>query len=768
MVRLGLASLIGLAIGGAIVVYGLYRSAEAEVQQRLSTGIWDLPGRVWSGPIEVWPGMAVEPEDLARDLQGAGYARVDHAARPGDFQLRDNTLLVLNTPQKGPGWATGSEEILITFRDGQVGSVSPKAPAVLAPTVLATLRGSDNEDRNPRALEDFPEQLRLSVLAMEDAGFYRHNGISPLGLLRAVYVNVVAGDSVQGGSTLTQQLAKNLFLSPERTYTRKARELLLALALERQLTKDELLALYLNEIYWGQAGGAAICGADQAARAYFGKPVDRVSLGEAATLAGIISSPNTYNPLRHPDRAKERRDLALDRLAAEGWLDAEDAEREKAKPLKVVSGVRGRVAPYAVDAAVDAAEAALGDAILVQEGVNLHTTINPLLQRHAERVLAESMTRLEEAYPETKGVQAALVAVRVRDGAIVALVGGRDYGESQFNRATLAARQLGSTVKPLTMLAAFERDRKLAPASTLVDEPLERTVDGKTWRPTNYDGQYVGELTVRQAIAASRNIPAVLLAEMVGAPGLQALYVDAGLENATRLPSAALGAFEGTPVQLAGAYTVFPGQGVAARPQLLRAVTDDNGKLRLNVEPFTERVASARATALATSVLQTVIAEGTGASAARFGATGALGGKTGTTDNYRDAWFAGFTPELAVAVWVGFDQGSSTGLSGAKAALPTWARFMAGTGTAGGAFKLSRDVVEAEFCVGGFEAGLCTECGTELFTRGEEPTNGCANGVMSAILDGLRGVDRKPTKPTRPDGADPEEPKARRRRRWFW
>lgn len=743
--KLSLAAIFAACVGAAVVVGVLFREAQTQVRERLASGIWETPGRVWSAPVEVWRGLTLDPEAMAKDLQSAGYARVKKATEAGDFEVSADRILVINPARSGPGWSIKAGEVAVSFASGRVSAVVPTEPAIFAPAQLAALRGDANEDRTPRAVEDFPEFLRTAVLAMEDAHFYEHRGVSPLGIARALYVNTVSGDAVQGGSTLTQQLAKNLFLSQERTLSRKANELLLALALEQELNKDEILGLYLNEIYWGQAGGAAICGADQAARAYFGKPVERLSPGESATLAGIISSPNNYSPLRHPDKAQQRRDLALDRMVAEGWLDVASAESEKAKPLVVIPGVSGRSAPYAVDAAIDGAEKSLGSGVSAEGGLSLYTSIHPPLQRLAESVVAESMTKLEAAYPNVKGVQAALVAVRVRDGAVLALVGGRDYGSSQYNRALLAARQIGSTVKPLTMLAAFDGDDRLSPAEILIDEPIERVADGKTWRPANYDGQYVGEITLRDAIAHSRNIPAVLLAERVGMSELQSRLQKLGLDGATRLPSAALGAFEATPIELAGAYTVFPGRGAFVAPWLLNLVTDDHDQVLLRHTPAPSRQASARAAYMATSVLESVISAGTGASAVDYGAKGAMGGKTGTTDEYRDAWFVGFTPEVVVAVWVGFDESRMLGLSGAKAALPTWARFIAGSGLGRGKFDMPKDVALADWCKGDFEAGVCQECVQELFTRGQEPTNGCQPGLLSGVLDQIRGVNKVPS-----------------------
>lgn len=773
----GLASALGLTLGGGVIFVALYRAALAGVQERLAADLWELPGKVWSGPVELWTGLALEPEALAKDLLGAGYARVDSVARPGDFSVTSDSLTVWTKAASGPGYTVLEQKVTVKFASGVISAISPKSAVVLPPTALASVRGDDNEERVPRKLDDFPKSLRLAVLAMEDADFYRHRGVSPLGILRALYVNVTAGDAVQGGSTLTQQLAKNLFLSQERTLQRKVKEVFYSLALEQQLTKDEILALYLNEIYWGQSGGVAICGADQASRAFFAKPIERIGIGEAATLAGIISSPNNYNPLRHPAKAKERRDLALRRLQEEGWIEPELAKKELARPLAVAAGITGRRAPYAVDAALEEVEAKLGEGRVAGEGLSVYTLIHPPLQRLAERVVSESMAKLDEAYPKAKGVQVALVAVRVKDGAILAMVGGRDYAQSPFNRATMARRQPGSTVKPLTMLVGFDQDVELSPSTTFLDEPIERTVDGKTWSPGNYDGQYVGEVTLRKAMADSRNIPAVLLSEKVGLATLQDELQDLGLSGMTRLPSAALGGFDASALEIAGAYTVFPGAGRYAAPQLVRAVTRDDASLIVENAPLVVRRASPRAAYLSTSVLQTVMSEGTGAGASKYGAKGELGGKTGTTDSYRDAWFVGFTSDLVVAVWVGFDDNHTTTLTGGKAALPTWARFIAGLGTLRGGFTRPADVVEAEICQGEILDGVCSVCVTELFSKGYEPQSGCDPSPMDLLLDRMRGVDAPDERdqPKRPDGkpdgdgpkSEPKKPKKNNRFPWW-
>jgi len=608
----------------------------------------------------------------------------------------------------------------VSFRDGRVAAVSPRRRAVFAPARLQGLRGADNEARHPVKLTELPAHVPESVLAMEDARFWTHEGVDPLGLARAIIVNAVTDRPMQGGSTLTQQLVKNLFLTQERTLERKAREAILALAIERTRTKEEILELYLNEIYLGQAGGASICGVDEAARAYFGKPARRLTVGEAATIAGIISAPNRYSPLRHPETAKVRRDVALNRMVAVGALDAAAAETEKASALEVHPGASGKQAPWVVDAAVEQVEKALGEGSLVARGVTVYTTVQPALQRLAQDVVARSIAELEAAHPSARGAQMALAAVRVRDGAVVALVGGRDYGTSQFNRALYGKRQLGSTVKPLTALMAFEADPALSPSTLLADEPIERSHDGRIWTPQNYDGRFLGEVDLRTAIATSRNIPAVHLAERVGMTSLRDGWRELGLSGATARPSSALGAFEATPLEVAGAYTVLPGRGSVARPSLVRAATDEEGALLWNEDPITLRRTSARAAWLATHVAEAVVSEGTGRKARTYGVSGAAGGKTGTTDRERDAWFAGFTTELAVVVWVGHDKGRDLGLTGGQAALPAWARFVAGAGGGGREFPRPEGLVLVEVCK----------------ATGRPPTEGCAETTEAWFTDG--------------------------------
>ena len=562
LLHLLLAVVLGLVLGGAAVVGVLYRQALGDVDALLAAGQpWASSGRVWSAPMELWPGLSLTPSELAVDLQAAGYDRVAAVSNDNQFSQAADRVEVRSAAAQGPGWKLAPVTVVVRFADGRVASLGKAKRVTLGPVELAGVRGPDAEARRPITLDQVPGHLADAVLAMEDSRFYEHEGVDPIGIARALVVNAMQGERVQGGSTLTQQVVKNLFLSQERTWERKAREALLALAMEARLDKRDILALYLNEIYLGQIGSSAVCGVDQAARAYFGHGARELTLGEAATLAGIVSAPNPNSPLRHPERALERRDLTLQRMVTAGFLSQAAADAEISRPLEVHPTGGARRAPWLVDAAVDRIEAALGPGAVVSRGVEVHTSLQPALQRLAERAIEAGGTELDMTWPDSAGAEMALVSVRVRDGAIVALVGGRSYQASQFDRAQAGRRQVGSTVKPLTALLALEADPALGPATVFDDSSIERVVNGKRWAPQNYDQTFRGPISLREAIRDSRNVPAVLLAERLGLSRLQAGLVGLGLGEASAWPSAALGAFAASPIELAGAYTVFPGGG---------------------------------------------------------------------------------------------------------------------------------------------------------------------------------------------------------------
>ncbi len=715
----------GVALGGCIAGSVLWTRATGDVASYVAEPPRTVPSVIWSAPMQVRVGQHASVPSLAGDLLAAGYERVDTVQAsgpgPGAFSVHNGRFDIWTSASSGP---VSEGRVQLTIADDRVRSASTD-PVLLRPTVLGTI-GDLESRRTEVRLADLSPWIEPALLAMEDVRFREHHGIDPVGVLRAVTRNVLGSGATQGGSTLTQQLAKNLFLTPERTLQRKVREAVFAAALETELSKDELLELYLGEVYLGQMGGLPLYGVEPAARAWFGVSAGRLELHQVATVIGVIPAPNATSPVRDPERARERRDLVLQRLHDLGHIDEAQRAQATAEPLVLVGLEPSRIrrAPYAVDAAVHRAEQALGTGALVSGGYNVHTHLQPLWQRAAEQAVADGMSELDGAYPKAAGAQVALVAVRVRDGAVVAMVGGRSYASSPFNRATSAWRQVGSTVKPLTLLEALDQ-RQVTAASRIDDQPLSRRVDGTPWTPANYDGAFLGTVTVRQAIEGSRNIPAIHLAEGVGATRLRRHLRDAGLSRATALPSAALGAFAGTPLEMAGAYTAFHG-GTAFTPQLLSHIRTGDDAEVLALAPEGHDIANADAAAVAVRVLEGVISRGTGARAAQYGVHPPAAGKTGTTDAYRDAWFVGLTPELAVAVWVGRDEGT-LGLSGSRAALPTWARFVAASGTNTGRHPRPSGIEQAEVCRESGRAArkACPERISEWFETGTVPDDSC-------------------------------------------
>jgi penicillin-binding protein 1B len=749
----------GVAVGAGAVSALLWKRADADVARYLEHPVTVAPGAIYSAPIEVRPGQALTPQEFDSLLLSSGYERADTITRSGQFRGAGSDWEVWTPKTEGPGFSIPETRVRIRIREeGEVESVRPGGTVLLRPTVLATI-GATDQKRDTVKLAEVSPWMEKAVVAMEDQRFRSHFGVDPLGLARATVHNLRTPGSMHGGSTLTQQLAKNLFLTPERTLQRKVREVFVAIAIERRLGKDALLELYFREVYLGQSSGRPLHGVEQAAQAWFGVTARALTLDQAATIAGVISAPNVYSPTRHPEKSVERRNLTVDRMVAQGFLSHEEAEQAKKKALEIRGKVVGarRLAPWAVDLAVEQAEHTLGEGALTTNGYRVYTTIQPLVQRAAERAVRDGLAEVEGDYPKARGAEAALVALRASDGAIVAMVGGRDYDKSPFNRAADAWREVGSVAKPLTLLAAFDLDPTLHPLTRFRDEPISRLIDGKPWNPQNYDGTFRGEVSLRRSIEASLNVPAILLAERVGAGKLQAYFRDAGLTRASHLPSAALGAFAATPLEMASAYTVFPGGGSVRTPWLVRGVTDRDGRVILEMAPPTPRsIASGRAASLSTAVLEGVIASGTGVRAKQYGVSAPAGGKTGTTDQYRDAWFVGFTPDHVAAVWVGKDIGENLGLSGGRAALPTWARFM-GTlprDSERKTFSGSSELASARICPESEKVALddCATAYEEWFPRGQVPERTCDvhGGPMVRVgnwIDNLLHRDVEPPSP---------------------
>lgn len=594
------------------------------------------------------------------------------------------------------GWSTGEDVSPVWL-----GSVDPDLQELRVPVSLARL---------PHALVD-------AVLAVEDQRFYQHHGIDLRRIGGALIANVKAGGIEEGGSTLTQQLAKNLFLSADRTPIRKAREAAMALVLEARYSKDRILEAYLNEIYFGQDGPRAIRGVGAAARYYFGKDARRLTLDESALLAGMIRSPNRLAPTRHPDEARARRDLVLSLMLEQGRVSRGEAERARRAPVRArahpAATVEGRwIRDYLARQSTPGAP---------ERGEAIYTTVDADLQRSAERAIRNGLDRLRQP-----GAQAALIAISPRTGDLLAMVGGRDYGASQFNRATDAPRQPGSAFKPIVALAALSRGGDRVPGFTLAsvveDLPLSVRTSNGLWQPANYDGSFQGPVTVRQALEESLNVPFARIGLAVGADSIAAMARRVGIERPlAKVPSLALGSGEVTLLELTRAYGVLAAGGELAATRVLLSRRLRNGTSKPATDAVSERVVDQGTAFLVTSALQGVVEHGTGQAlgSERDGLT--LAGKTGTSSNWRDAWFIAYSPEIVVGVWVGYDDGRSLRLTGAAAALPIVARFLDGAGFEGGeGFEVPDDVVSASVPEDP-EGGWCGR--TEYFLRGTQPAD---------------------------------------------
>lgn len=539
--------------------------------------------------------------------------------------------------------------------------------------LIARLHGDVN--REVVTLDRISPHLKRSVLAMEDAYFYTHKGIDPSGIGRAILANFNAGGTVEGGSTLTQQLVKNLFLSNERSLNRKVAEAVLAMRVEQVFTKEQILEMYLNQVFWGKNTN----GAETASQNYFGKSAADLTLGEAAMLAGTIQAPSAFNPVDNYPESKKRQGLVLDRLVEIGWSTPAEVKAAKAQKITIrkqgISYEASRV-PYVSQAVTAELEEKFGRDAVLQGGLRVQTTIDLKLQRIAEEVANEGHKDLVDrgAYAD----QLALVAVDPRTGFVKALVGGvGDFDKNQFNRAVLARRQLGSSFKPFVYYAAFATGN-YTPDSVIDDSPMNIPDGDEPYIPRNYDNKFSGSITIRQAIAVSRNIPAIKLGIEVGNENVVAICRKLGINSPIKpVVSLPLGAADVTPMEVAGAYAVFASGGYKSKTTLIARVTDRNGNLILDNTPKPELILDPIAVSYLTDTLRGVVTNGT-ATEAQMSDGRPVAGKTGTTSDFRDAWFVGYVPQLSVAIWIGNDDYSpmANGVTGGVYVVPIWRKFM--------------------------------------------------------------------------------------------
>ncbi|MDP3938852.1 MAG: PBP1A family penicillin-binding protein [Deltaproteobacteria bacterium] len=684
--RLGLLAIALLAIAAlALQFYVL----ERRLDERLQAGFGQGGPRFYTDRLRIVPGLDLERAGVLDRIERLRYRRDPDLADPGTWRQRKGVIEIYLRGFTDPQGSIPARLAVIENEGGRVRRIvdrndgAERRQATLEPLMLDVTWNGSWQARRPVRLAKLPPHVPEAVLAAEDARFYHHPGIDLIGVLRAMVVNLRAGEIREGASTITQQLAKNLFLTPERAWRRKAKEAILAWMIEDRLTKKEILEWYLNEVYLGRDGAASIVGVGQAASSFFDKQASELTIAEAATIASVISAPNPNSPLRAPERARKRRDRVIRNMGEAGFITAAQASAEAKSPLRVAIGGRATLeAPFFLAQALREAGALLGRDTLSGDPLDIYTTLDVSMQAASESAVRQSLARLETDHPFLKKGEAplegALAIVGTRDGAVAALVGGRDFSRRPFDRAATASRQSGSTFKPFVYLAAFEsHPRDLTPSSPLEDAPVSVRASGKIWQPANYDGRFRGTVTVRYALERSLNVPTVRLAQRTGIADVARTAAAAGWGgDLPRVPALALGVAETSLVDLAGAYTVFPMLGTAVKPHLLWGVTDAGGNVIARRAVETHAVADPRATYLVHHILEGVVDRGTARSLRARGFTRPLAGKTGTTNDYRDAWFVGYTPDLVAAAWVGYDDGRPMRLPSSSTALPLWASAM--------------------------------------------------------------------------------------------
>ncbi len=678
LLRLALVSVLGVSSLMAL---------EAIVRARLGDSISQVPTRIYASPVVLRSGDEADRDQVETQLERLGYQRARRSrVRIGEYYLGSGTWVVGRRAFRlgdilDPGGvvtiAVGYRDRISNIRDedgNRLRSVS------LEPELIRSAFGPTRQDRVPVPLGQVPDHLLDAVLSIEDRSFFDHWGLHLKRIAGAAVANVRARRVVQGASTITQQLAKNLYLSARRSPIRKLREAAMALVLEARYSKEEIFEAYLNEIYLGQDGALAVHGVGRAAQFYFGKDVSQIDISEAALLAGIIRGPSLYSPFRNPEAAKNRRNLVLELMLNREVITASEYRRAQRASLGLREEPQSTNAGrYFADLVMEELGAKHGRNIR-DRGLTVFTTLDMRLQVLAERAVRNELERLERYYPrlrrEDSPLQAALVALSPTSGEIVAMVGGRDYGRSQFNRAAKAYRQPGSSFKPIVALAALA-ERTFTLASRLEDEPLSVETHAGLWEPANYDGKFHGMVTVREALERSLNVPFARLGMAVGLDRIAATGHKLGIDSRLRqLPSLALGSSEVTPLELTRAYGVFAAEGFRSEVHTTLGVFDRAGELLYRAEVAGEEAYAPEEVFLVTSALIGAVERGTGRGLSSLGYRGAVAAKSGTTNDFRDAWFIGFTPSLVVGVWVGFDDGRSVGLPGSRAALPIFGRFL--------------------------------------------------------------------------------------------
>ncbi|AOM42544.1 bifunctional glycosyl transferase/transpeptidase [Xenorhabdus hominickii] len=664
-------------------IYGFY--LDNKIRERIDGKVWDLPAAVYGRVVDLEPGMNYSKNEMVRLLEGMQYRQVTKIIGAGEFVVRGNSIEMLRRPFDFPD---GKEEQILarlTFDNNHLSSIENMENQRqfgffrLDPKLITMMQSPNGEQRLFIPRSDFPDSLVQTLLETEDRYFYEHGGVRPLSIARAVLANLTAGRTVQGGSTLTQQLVKNLFLSNERTLSRKVNEAYMALLMDARFSKDRILELYLNEVYLGQSGDEQIRGFPLASQYYFGRPIKELSLDQQALLVGMVKGASWYNPWRNPQAALERRNIVLRILFSRQLIDQKMYDLLSARPL----GVKPRSEsltpqPAFMQLVRQELQEKLGDKVNNLSGVKIFTTLDPVSQDAAEKSVEEGIAELRKSrnMPDLEG---AMVVVDRISGEIRAMVSGAQPQYAGFNRALNARRLIGSLAKPATYLTALSQPDKYRLNTWLADEPISIPQEGgKPWEPRNFSRQFSGRVMLIDALARSINIPTVNLGLDIGLDRISSTLVSLGIpaKEIRQIPSMLLGAISLTPMEMAQEFQTIASGGNRAKLSALRSILSEDGTLLYQSYPQAERAIPPQAAYLTLYGMQQVIARGTGRSLTAHYGKYNLAGKTGTTNDLRDSWFTGIDGKEVAVVWTGRDNNGPTKLTGSTGALTIYRRYL--------------------------------------------------------------------------------------------
>ena len=743
--------IIKLSIVALVLLAGVAVYLDAVVQEKFSGKRWTIPATVYARPLELFVGQKLDKDDFLTEVDALGYRREKSVSGPGTVSVASNAVEMHTRGFRFYEGAEESQRIRVRFSGDFVAGLARmdggELPvARLEPLVVGGLYPAHNEDRILIKLDQVPPYLVETLVAVEDREFFDHFGVSPKSIARAVWVNLTAGEVRQGGSTLTQQLVKNFYLTNERSLSRKATEAMMAVLLELHYDKPEILEAYLNEVFLGQDGRRAIHGFGLASQYFFGRPLAELKLQHVALLVGMVKGPTYYNPRRHPERAIERRNLIIDLLAEQQVVSPEEATQARQAPLGVTQ--RGSLADSSYPAFLDLVKRQLRedyrDEDLTEEGLRVFTSFDPIIQSKAEKAMTDTLKRLGKT---AEGVEGAMLVTNPETGELQAMLGSRHPGFAGFNRALDASRPIGSLIKPAIYLAALEKPSQYTLTSLLEDEPFSvKGTDGKVWKPQNYGRTAHGTVYLYQALANSYNLSTARLGLDLGVPHVLKTLARLGASpDWPAYPSMLLGAGGLRPIEVAGVYQTIASGGFNTPLRAIRSVVAADGE-PLSRYPFKiEQRFDPGAIYLTQYAMQRTMVEGTGRSVYnQVPKSLALAGKTGTTNDSRDSWFAGFSQDLLAVVWLGRDDNGKTSLTGATGALQVWADFMRRADPLPLQMPVPDNVsmawVDARTGEGTLEN--CPSAVQMPYIRGSEPALGPGCGIQDpaeSVMDWVRG-----------------------------